>query len=194
VVVSPLPVYHIYAFTCSLHAPLLTGNTLVTMKRFDTNQCLALIEQHRGTHLHVVPPVVLALAKSPDLHKYDLSSLRVAMSAAAPLASEQEKEFATNLDCIIKQAWGMSELSPIGTYTPDHLVQLGNGSCGFPVSGTSIKVVDLETGEALPPGQEGEFCIKGPQVSESFSVSIPPSLKPQNVLLRYVNSDYLQLR
>ena len=43
--------------------------------------------------------------------------------------------------------------------------QSGDGSCGFPVSGTSIKVVNLETGEALPPGQEGEFCIKGPQVS-----------------------------
>jgi 4-coumarate--CoA ligase len=103
VVLSPLPLYHIYAFTCSLHAPLLSGNTLVTMKRFDMNACCALIEKYKCTHLHVVPPVVLALAKSPDLHKYDLSSLRVAMSAAAPLASEQEKEFSENLDCMIKQ-------------------------------------------------------------------------------------------
>ena len=62
----------------------------------------------------------------------------------------------------------MSELSPLGTCVPDDGLKNNSGTVGPPCAATSIKVIDLETGEALPPGEEGELCVKGPQVMQGY--------------------------
>jgi 4-coumarate--CoA ligase len=167
VVMSPLPLFHIYAFLVSLNLSLMHGKTLITMKRFDLGQFCRLVEQYQCTRAHVVPPIILALAKSPIVDQYNLKSLKVLLSAAAPLGGEIETAVSQRLGCIVKQAWGMSELSPLGTMVPDDAVK--SGSVGPPVANTSVKIVDSATHtKILPVGVAGELCIHGPQVMMGY--------------------------
>ena len=71
-----------------MNAVLRNGAALVTMPRFDLEGYLALVQEHRATKAHLVPPIVLALAKSPLVERYDLSSLQLVNSGAAPLSAE----------------------------------------------------------------------------------------------------------
>ena len=114
----------------------------------------------------MVPPIIIQLAKSPIIDKYDLSSLSMIVSAAAPLSRETEQALLDRIGCEVKQAWGMSELSPIGTFTSDYNIR--SGSVGQLVSSTYGKVVDPSTHRSLGPGEPGELMIKGPQVMMGY--------------------------
>ncbi|GBG28438.1 4-coumarate--CoA ligase [Hondaea fermentalgiana] len=166
VVLSPLPMFHIYGFLVSVHSPLYHGKPLITMKRFDLERFCALVEEHKCTRAHVVPPILLQLSKSPIVDKYDMSSLEICQSAAAPLGTEVENAVRDRLKCEVKQLWGMSELSPLGTGNPDDRVK--GGSAGPPIAHTQVKIVDVSTGETLGPGEEGELCVRGPQVMKGY--------------------------
>ncbi len=106
--------------------------------------------------------IVLALSKHPLVDKYDLSSLQSVMSGAAPLSKEIQEVCAARLKILVKQGWGMTELSPLGTACLD--VPTPPGSSGLLAPGTEGKVVCLETGRSLPRGRDGEVCVRGPQV------------------------------
>jgi 4-coumarate--CoA ligase len=123
------------------------------------------VEEHKPERSHLVPPILLGLAKHPVVDKYDLSSLKTILSAAAPASVEIEKAVEKRIGCIVKQGWGMSELSPLGTLSSDHNVK--PGSVGPLVASTHGKVVDNE-GKSLGPNQQGELLIKGPQVMMGY--------------------------
>lgn len=162
--ISPLPFYHIYALTVSVLYCAWKKQTVITMsQRFDLDTFQRLVETHRPQRAHLVPPIILQLAKHTSSAKYDLTSLQTIVSAAAPLSSEVEQAVMAKLPhCQVKQAWGMSELSPIGTMNSDYNTK--SGSIGPLVSSTAAKIVDIETGRSLPSHQTGELLIHGPQV------------------------------
>ena len=163
---SPLPFFHIYGMVASLLASGWKGNPLLTMShRFDFALMLEMIREHQPTTAHLVPPILLALAKHPVVDKYDFTCLRTIISAAAPLGKETELSVEKRLGCIVKQAWGMSELSPIGTLNSDFSKK--TGSVGPLVSNTHGKILD-ENGMTLGPNTPGELCIKGPQVMMGY--------------------------
>src|SRR5436309_6096315 len=87
-----LPFYHIYG-TMLMGAAIHAGATCVLMERFEPVECLQLVQRHRVTLFFVVPPVLLMLSNWPDLAQYDLSSLRVTMVGAAPVAPELSRRF-----------------------------------------------------------------------------------------------------
>ncbi len=161
--ISPLPFYHIYGLVVSLMYAARYGQTLITTSgRFDLKEFCQLVQTHEPKRAHLVPPIILGLAKAPISH--NMSSLRLIVSAAAPLSAELEHEVSQKIkNCKIKQGWGMSELSPLGTIAPDD--QHKAGSVGRLVSSTLGKIIDLETGENLGPGEIGELVIK---VSREF--------------------------
>ena len=166
--VSPLPFFHIYGMVVSMMYYGWKGCPVYTMSgRFDFELLLEMIQTHKPTHAHLVPPIILGLAKSPLVENYDLSSIQSIISAASPLGHDTECAAQNRLeDCIVKQAWGMSELSPIGTFTPNSNQKLG--SVGPLVSNTSAKIIDETTGESLGPNKEGELVVKGPQVMMGY--------------------------
>ncbi|GMH94820.1 hypothetical protein TrST_g3382 [Triparma strigata] len=168
--ISPLPMFHIYGFTASLLHTAKKSNTLVTMANFDLPRFCELVREFKPERAHLVPPIILGIAKHPIIDNYDFSSLKMVISAAAPLGAEVEAGVRERLNIGCKQAWGMSELSPVGTVTPDDNLKSGSGTIGPVVSGSEGKIVDLETGEALPPGESntGELCIRGPQVMMGY--------------------------
>ena len=104
------------------------------------------------------------------LQNYDLSGIKLATSGAAPLAlSILEKMLGCFFRGLVCEAYGMTECTMGATANPaGYEPILRQGSVGIPVFDTECKVVDLETGEDLPPGKEGEICIKGPQVMQGY--------------------------
>jgi 4-coumarate--CoA ligase len=164
--ISPLPFFHIYAFTVSLMYAAMRGNQVITMsKRFDLETFCQLVQEHQPQRAHLVPPILLALQKSSLVDNYDMSSLRMISSAAAPMSPETEAGVKKRIGSDVKQLWGMSELSPIGTITSDFRIK--PGSVGQVVSSTTAKILD-ENGNSLGPLQAGELLIRGPQVMMGY--------------------------
>ena len=168
VIISPLPMFHIYAYTVLMLQTAMTGNTFVTMSRFDLEQFCELVQEYKCRRAYLVPPICLGLAKHPVVDKYDMKSLEMIMSAAAPLGTDIESAVSERLGCKVKQGWGMSELSPLGTIVPDDGIKPGSGSIGPVVASTEAKIVDVETREMVKPGENGELLIRGPQVMKGY--------------------------
>ncbi|KAH9254562.1 hypothetical protein BASA81_007310 [Batrachochytrium salamandrivorans] len=171
VVISPLPMFHIYGFTVSLNYTLFKGKSLITSSRFDLEKFCQQVEAYKCTTAHLVPPIVLALSKSPIVKQHDLSTLRKILSAAAPLGSELELSVAHAVPSIkvCKQAWGLTELSPIGTMVADEDVHRFPGSVGPVVAMSEAKICDVsDPSKTLPPGSEGELLVRGPQVMQGY--------------------------
>ncbi|MDX2596861.1 MULTISPECIES: 4-coumarate--CoA ligase family protein [Streptomyces] len=170
-ILAVLPFFHIYGLTALMNAPLRNGATVVVLPRFDLDTFLAAIENHRITGLYVAPPIVLALAKHPAVARYDLSSLKHVISAAAPLDATLAAACSERLGLPpIGQAYGMTELSPGTHVVPlDALHQAPPGTVGRLIAGTEMRIVSLDDPHKdLPAGEPGEILIRGPQVMKGY--------------------------
>jgi 4-coumarate--CoA ligase len=98
-----------------LHTPVYRGLTVIIMPRFDLETFCRLVQEHKATFAYLAPHVVLLLAKDPIVNKYDLSSLQMLASAAAPLSRELADAMYERIKVPIKQAYGLSETSPGAT-------------------------------------------------------------------------------
>ncbi len=165
VLIGVLPFFHIYGQTVIMNLGLRNGATVVTMPRFDLDQFLSLIAEHRVTLANVVPPIALALAKHPAVDAADLSSLRLIMSGAAPLGAELSAAVANRIGVPTIQGYGMTETSPVTHISPLEPELIKGGSIGLPLPGTETRIVDPETREE---GTRGELLIRGPQVMVGY--------------------------
>ncbi len=161
-----LPFFHIYGMQVLMNGLLANGVTVVTLPRFDLDQALSLVQEHRITRFFAVPPVVLALAKHPAVDSYDLSALVQVFSGAAPLGAEIAMEAEKRIGCEVVQGYGMTELSPVSHTTPPGMFKAG--SSGVTVSNTESRIVDPDTGEDQPFGERGELWVRGPQVMKGY--------------------------
>uniref|UniRef100_A0A182Q9Y0 Luciferin 4-monooxygenase n=1 Tax=Anopheles farauti TaxID=69004 RepID=A0A182Q9Y0_9DIPT len=164
-VLGLLPFYHVFGFMLSLNS-CLNKVPMVVLPHFEPNLFLRTIQEHRLTMASLVPPLVVFLAKSPLVDSYDLSSLYAVLCGAAPLSREIEDLVQQRLPNVqtIRTGYGMSETS-LGVISRTNSK---TGSVGKVHKTTYVKVVDLETGCTLGPGQTGEICIKGPLVMKGY--------------------------
>ncbi|HYY88504.1 MAG TPA: 4-coumarate--CoA ligase family protein [Chloroflexota bacterium] len=169
-IIAVLPFFHIYGMVVIMSATLYKGGTLVTLPRFELEHFLQVLQDYKITVAYLVPPIVLALAKHPAVDKYDLSSIRLIFSGAAPLSQELEQAASQRLGgCSMLQGYGLTETSPVTHSNASRdLSEARAGSVGRPVPNTECKIVDPATGEALGPGQQGEVCVRGPQVMKGY--------------------------
>ncbi|MET8678898.1 4-coumarate--CoA ligase family protein [Streptomyces sp. NPDC004647] len=169
-VLAVLPFFHIYGLTALMNAPLRNGSTVVVLPRFDLEQFLSAIEQHRVTALFVAPPIVLALAKHPAVAAHDLSSLEYVVSAAAPLDAELAETCSSRLGIPpVMQAYGMTELSPGTHAVPRGEQNAPPGTAGRLLPSTEMRIIGLDDpSKDLGPGAEGEVVIRGPQVMKGY--------------------------
>lgn len=163
---AALPFFHIYGMQVLMNGLLANGVTVVTMPRFDLEAALNLVQSLRVTRFFAVPPMVLALAKSPLVDNYDLSSLRQVFSGAAPLGADLAEEAANRVGCEVVQGYGMTELSPVTHATPEG--QYRPGTSGVAVSNTECRIVSPETGEDQDVGGRGELWVRGPMVMKGY--------------------------
>ncbi len=168
VILGITPFFHSMGLNVVLNVSMWRGCTLVTMPRFDLPQFLELIQQHRVTFMVIAPPIVLALAKHPQVDNYDLSSLRLVASGAAPLSREVEAAFEARLNCWIMQGYGLTEATATVCLGP--LARGANkpGTIGFALPNTAVRLVDIESGADAASGERGELWLRGPQVMQGY--------------------------
>jgi acyl-CoA synthetase (AMP-forming)/AMP-acid ligase II len=166
--VCVLPLFHIYGMNVIMNCCLYTGATIVMLPRFEFEQVLEIIQRYRVTLGHFVPPIIVALSKSPVVEKYDLSSLKTIFSGAAPLGAQVTREVSERLSCFLKQGYGMTETSPVTHTTPNDPDRVKDGSVGLPAPNTEVKIISVETGAELGANEEGEILVRGPQVMKGY--------------------------
>jgi acyl-CoA synthetase (AMP-forming)/AMP-acid ligase II len=167
-VLAFLPFFHIYGIVAFLNLSLHLGATVVTMPRFDLEQYLGLVQKYGVTILHLVPPIVLALVKHPIVANYDLTKVRGAFSAAAPLSETVADALFERLGFRVSQAYGMTEVSGashLGPMTPDTIKPASGGRL---MPNVECRVVDTATGADLGPGDQGEILLRGPIVMQGY--------------------------
>lgn len=169
VLCAAVPLSHVYGMTLILNAGLLAGATIVTLPRFQLHAFLKAIEQYSVTRGHFAPPIVAQLATDPQVADFDLSSLRAAMSGAAPLDEELARQAEKRIGCRIRQGYGMTEAGP-GTHIvfDDEFEDTPLGSVGRLMPGTRARIVDPVTGRDADPAHGGELWIDGPQVMRGY--------------------------
>jgi acyl-CoA synthetase (AMP-forming)/AMP-acid ligase II len=168
VMIGVLPFFHIYGLTVLINLALSKGATVVTMPRFDLEEFLTLMQEHRVTFACLVPPIVLALAKHPAVEKFDLSALEHVLTGAAPLDARIARAAADRLGCSVLQGYGLTESSPVLSAPTRDPAQARPTSTGPIVPNTEIQVRSIETGEALGPDRDGEILARGPQVMAGY--------------------------
>ncbi|MGW4892577.1 4-coumarate--CoA ligase family protein [Kitasatospora sp. NPDC004240] len=169
-VLAVLPFFHIYGLAALLNQPLRCGATVVVLPRFDLEQFCRTVQEQRVEALIVAPPIALALAKHPVVDRYDLSSVRYLLCAAAPLDRELADACARRLGLPrLLQGYGMTELSPVTHVVSPDDADPSPGSVGRMVPSTELRVVALDgSGTDLGPGERGELLIRGPQVMKGY--------------------------
>ena len=120
------------------------------------------------TLAHLVPPIVLALSKHPIVDNYRLPKLKTIFSGAAPLGEDLTRACMDRLGITVRQGYGMTETSPVTHSSPAPPLDIKFGSVGVPAPNTECKIIDLETGAPLGPGEKGEVCVRGPQVMTGY--------------------------
>ncbi len=165
-VIAVLPFFHIYGMQVLMNNVIFRGGTVVTMPRFDLAEFLRILQDHAITVAYLVPPVVLALAKHPMVDDYDLSSLRLIFSGAAPLSGELADAVKARLGVEVLQGYGLTESSPVTHSTPEGIYN--PSSVGKAISNTETRIVDPATGEDTETGSDGEVWVRGPQVMKGY--------------------------
>jgi acyl-CoA synthetase (AMP-forming)/AMP-acid ligase II len=168
VVMAFLPFFHIYGMVVIMALDLANGATTVSVPRFDFAEFLGLAQKYRATILPLVPPVVLGMAKSPAVSQFDLSSVRLVFSGAAPLSEDIARELSRKLGCPVLQGYGMTEASPVTHLSPTRNAPVKPGASGKIICNTEVKLVSVDTGAELGTGQEGELWIRGPQIMKGY--------------------------
>ncbi|KAK5157614.1 hypothetical protein LTR04_005400 [Oleoguttula sp. CCFEE 6159] len=162
-----LPFFHIYGLTVVIHQCMYSGFRCVVMPKFDTENWCKIVQDHKITFSYVVPPVVLLLSKHPVVEKYDLNSLRMLNSGAAPLTKEIVDAVHSRLKLKVKQGYGLSETSPTTHTQPWELWYSTIGAVGTLLPNQTAKYMSPEEKE-VPAGEVGELWITGPNIFRGY--------------------------
>lgn len=163
-----LPFFHVYGMTVAMNEAIYLGATIILLPRFQVDATLETINRYRPTRFPGVPTMYIALINHPRLREYDLSSIKVCSCGSAPMPVEALRRFEELTGGKISEGYGLTEASPV-THGNPFFGKRKIGSIGLPRPDTEAKIVDLDSGEEeLPPGENGELCIKGPQVMKGY--------------------------
>ena len=162
-----LPFSHAYGMTVCMNLAVCLASAIVLLPTFVTRDVLKAIYKYKPTFFPGVPTMYTALNDYPGVRKYRVSSIRACISGAAPLPIEVQEAFEKLTKGKLVEGYGLTEASPVTHANPLHGLRKA-GSIGVPVPGTEAKIIDLETGEDLPPGEIGELAVRGPQVMAGY--------------------------
>ena len=167
VVVTPLPLYHVYSLTANLlcFTELGAHNLLITDPR-DLKGFVALLRKSRFAFMTGVNTLFNALLRTPGFEALDFSTLRVCMGGGMAVQREVAARWQAVTGVPIAQGYGLTEASPILTGNPLHLKEF-TGSVGVPFPSTDVAIFD-DAGQELAAGEVGEICGRGPQVMAGY--------------------------
>ena len=166
-VMCPLPLYHIFAFTCNCVCMTLYGaqHVLIVNPR-DMSTIIKAFNAQPITAITGINTLFNAMANSPEFAAANIKSLKLAFAGGMALQRSVAERFRDIAGCTVIEGYGMTESSPVATTNPlDGTDQLG--TIGLPMPNTLLRVVD-DNGEPVATGEVGELQIKGPQVMKGY--------------------------
>jgi acyl-CoA synthetase (AMP-forming)/AMP-acid ligase II len=163
-----LPFFHIAGMVCILHSVLYIGGKLALMRRFEPESFLQTIQKYRIEVAPLVPPLVVVLAKHPVVENYDLSSLKLVTSGAAPLGADMQCACQSRLGTPVIQGYGMTEAAGLTHGSMQTIETNKAGSVGPCSPNTRCKIVDALTGSELGPKEQGELWLRSPQLMKGY--------------------------
>ncbi|MBA4548850.1 long-chain fatty acid--CoA ligase [Thermoactinomyces intermedius] len=165
--VGALPFFHVYGMTTVMNLGMKMAAKIILVPKFDTDLVLKKIQEHKPTFFPGAPTMYVGLINHPKISQYDLSSVDACLSGSAPLPLEVQEKFEELSGGLLVEGYGMTETSPV-THANLLWDRKKSGTIGLPWPDTDARIVDVETGEVLPPGHEGELQVKGPQVMKGY--------------------------
>jgi long-chain acyl-CoA synthetase len=167
IMIAPLPLYHIYAFTANCMCMMVNGNhnVLITNPR-DIPGFVKELGKWQFSALLGLNTLFVALMDNPDFKHLDFSRLKVTNSGGTALVKATAERWQAMTGCTVVEGYGLTETSPVASTNP-YGDQARLGTVGIPVPGTGFKVID-DDGVEQPLGERGELCIKGPQVMKGY--------------------------
>ena len=164
--ITPLPLYHIYAFTFHCMAMMLSGNhnVLISNPR-DLSAMVKELSKWKFSGFVGLNTLFVALCNNAEFRKLDFSSLKLTLSGGMALQQAAAERWKEVTGCSICEGYGMTETSPVASVNPFQQIQMG--TIGIPVPSTLCKTIN-DAGEEMPVGEVGELCIKGPQVMKGY--------------------------
>ncbi len=163
-----LPFFHVYGMTVAMNEAIYLAAAIILLPRFHVEDTLEAINRYQPTRFPGVPTMYIAIINHPHVRDYNISSIKVCSSGSAPMPVEALKRFEEMTGGKISEGYGLTEASPV-THSNPFAGLRKIGSIGLPRPDTEAKIVDLEAGDQdLPPGKEGELCIRGPQVMPGY--------------------------
>ncbi len=168
VVITALPLFHVFGLSSILNVCMRFGCTMSLIPRFTADTVLTAIQRDGATIFEGVPTMFVALLSQPGLDKYDVSSLRVAISGGASIPAPVLDAFEKRFGVVILEGYGMTETASTTTFNKS-VTERRVYSVGKPIWGTQTEVWD-DDGNALPPGQDnvGEVVTSGLHVMKGY--------------------------
>jgi len=168
VVLSPLPLFHSYALNFSVLSIVAAGASEFIVEKYSSSQVLSLLQTGKFTVLPGVPTMfhyILESAKADSAVK--LNGMRLCISAGAILPADLNRGFEEFFGIKLLDGYGITETSTMVTMNSP-IWGRTLGSCGLPVVGVAVRIVDPASGADLGPGQEGELIVRGPNVMVGY--------------------------
>ncbi|WP_261319468.1 AMP-binding protein [Microbulbifer agarilyticus] len=167
IMVTALPLYHIYALTCNCLAFMFSGgsNLLIANPR-DMDGFVKTLSKYRFTFFTGVNTLFNGLMNTPGFDKLDFSALKVTMAGGMATQRAVAEKWQEKTGCAVLEGFGLTECSPcvaVSPYTQDYF----SGAIGVPLPSTDVRLVD-ENGEDVAAGEPGELLVKGPQVMQGY--------------------------
>ncbi len=167
-ILGVLPFFHVFGMTVALNLAIYAGYSIIVMPRFDTDELIKTIRKKRPTMFPGVPAIYIALMAHPKIDSFDLTSIRVCVTGAAPMPVEVMRRFEQKTGSKIVEGYGLSEASPVTHANPIEGTRKP-GSIGIALPDTDCRIVDPETRTMeMPAGQIGELIVRGPQVMKGY--------------------------
>jgi len=166
----PVPLFHCFGCVLGVLAAVNHGAAMVILEKFDPVQVMASVEQERCTALYGVPTMFIAVLEHRLFDKFDFSSLRTGIMAGSPCPVQVMRQVMERMHMNeITICYGLTENSPVMTQTlPDDDLQRRTETVGRAMPQIEIKIVDPETGNPMPAGQQGEVCCRGYSVMKGY--------------------------
>ncbi len=167
VIITPLPLYHIFSLTanCLVFMTLGAENVLITNPR-DIPGFVKEMGRHRFTGITGVNTLYNALVNNAEFRKLDFSTLQMSLGGGMAVQQAVAEKWRDLTGKPLIEAYGLTETSPAVTINPMDLAEY-NGSIGLPIPSTDVVFRD-DSGREVPLGQPGELCVKGPQVMAGY--------------------------
>jgi long-chain acyl-CoA synthetase len=171
VVLMAIPLFHVYGMVAGMLFAIRTGAGMVMIPNpRDMKDVLSSIQKYKASIFPGVPTMYNAINNNPDViaGKYNLSSIKGCISGSAPLMRETKEKFEALTGGKLVEGYGLSE-APTATHCNPLFGEIRTGSIGLPLPDVDCRIISLEDGETpLKPGEEGELCVKGPQVMKGY--------------------------